>query len=326
MGIYALAAISDWHINLKCQSELETTERKYMKKIKENIFSYYLTFVSILIVVLFLSILITLVYQSFPSIKQFGMDFYTKDVWNPVSQEFGSLSFLVGTLITSLLAILIAIPFSIMISIFLGEYFKEGIFSNILKSMVELLAGIPSIVYGIWGLFVFVPFFRGIQMYLVQNEIMNIHPFGRGIFTASIILTVMIIPYAASIGRDVISMVPNDLKEAGYSLGGTRFEVIKKIILPYCKSGIIAGILLALGRALGETMAVTMVIGNRNVLPKTIMDPSSTLASVLANEFGEATNLLHLSSLVHLGLVLFLTTAIVNIAGKAIINRGFRSG
>ena len=288
---------------------------------KENIFKHYLTFVSILIVLLFASVLITLIYQSFPSIKEFGTSFYTKDVWNPVSHEYGSLSFLVGTLLTSFLALIIAIPFSLMISIFLGEYFKEGIMSNVLKSMVELLAGIPSIVYGIWGLFVFVPFFRGVQMYLVQKEILNIHPFGRGIFTASIILTVMIIPYAASIGREVISMIPNDLKEAGYSLGGTRFEVIKKIILPYCKSGIIAGILLALGRALGETMAVTMVIGNRNVLPRTIMDPSSTLASVLANEFGEATNTLHLSSLVHLGLVLFATTAIVNIIGKTIINK-----
>ena len=282
------------------------------------IFKTYLKITSAVIVLLFIAILVTLIFQSLPSIKQFATNFYTQTTWNPTALSFGSLTFLIGTLVTSLTALAIAIPFSIAIAIFLGEYFKKGKISLFLKSMMELLAGIPSIVYGIWGLFVFVPFFRGIQLFLIQKQIINIPPYGVGIFTASIILSIMIIPYAASIGREVISMMPNDLKEAGYSLGATRYEVIKKIILPYCKSGVFAGILLALGRALGETMAVTMVIGNRNIIPKTLFDPSSTLASVLANEFAEATSVLHLSSLVHLGLVLFLTTAIINIIGKKI--------
>jgi len=260
-------------------------------------------------------------YKSLPSIRQFGFTFYSSDKWNPSNQIYGSLAFLVGTLITSFLALIISLPFTLMISCFLGEYFKDGILSNILKSMVELLAGIPSIIYGIWGSFVFVPFMRDILRYFYEREWIDVPPYGIGILTASIILAIMIIPYSASIGREVISLVPNDLKEAGYSMGATRFEVIKKIILPYCKSGLFAGNLLALGRALGETMAVTMVIGNKNVLPKTIFDPASTLASVLALEFAEATNELHIASLVHLGLVLFMTTIIINIIGKSVINR-----
>ena len=286
---------------------------------KENVFRYYLTAVSIFIIVLFVAILLTLIYKSILSINLFGFSFYTSDEWNPSTHDYGALAFLVGTLITSFLALAISIPFSLMISIFLGEYFREGMMSNILKSMVELLAGIPSIIYGIWGLFVFVPFFRSIQLFLFEKGLLNVPPYGIGMFTAAVILSVMIIPYSASIGRDVIALVPSDLKEAGYSMGGTRFEVIKKIILPYCRSGIFAGTMLSLGRALGETMAVTMVIGNRNFMPKSIFDPASTLASVLASEFAESTNSIQLSSLIHLGLVLFLTTAVINVIGKAII-------
>jgi len=189
--------------------------------------------------------------------------------------------------------------------------------------MVELLAGIPSIIYGIWGSFVFVPFMRTIFTYFYEKGL-EIPVHGIGILTASIILAVMIIPYSASIGREVLSLVPNDLKEAAYSMGATRFEVVRKIILPYCKSGLVAGNLLALGRALGETMAVTMVIGNSNILPKSIFDRASTLASVLALEFTEATNELHISSLVHLGLVLFMTTIIINIIGKTVIQKSYK--
>ena len=291
---------------------------------KENLFKNYLLVMSGLVVLLFIAMFLTLTYKSFPSIQKFGIHFYITDVWNPSTHTYGALAFLVGTLITSFLALLISIPFSLSISLFLGEYFKKGSISNVLNSMVELLAGIPSIIYGLWGMFVFVPFFREIQLWLYEAGITNSAPVGFGIFSTSMILAIMIIPYSASIGREVISMMPNELKEAGYSMGGTRFEIIKSIVLPYCRSGIFAGILLALGRALGETMAVTMIIGNRNFLPKHIFDPASTLASVLANEFAEATDEIHLSSLVHLGLVLFLTTAVINIIGKAIIKRSSR--
>lgn len=181
--------------------------------------------------------------------------------------------------------------------------------------MIQLLAGIPSVVYGFWGLMVLVPFIRNLQI------MAQIPPFGVGIFTAAIILGIMIIPYSASITREVMLMVPKDIKEASQSLGATRFETVRKIILPYAKSGIFAGVLLALGRALGETMAVTMVIGNANRLPDSIFSPGNTLASVIANEFAEASDLMHRSSLVELGLVLILITLIVNYIGRVIINR-----
>ncbi len=180
---------------------------------------------------------------------------------------------------------------------------------------MELLAGIPSIVYGFWGLFVFVPFFRNIELKL------NILPYGVGILSSSIVLAIMIIPYSSSIIREVITMVPKDIKEAGYSLGATRYEIIKKVILPYSMSGIFAGILLSLGRALGETMAVTMVIGNSNMLPSSIFAPSNTMASVIANEFTEATGHIYLSALIGVGLLLFIITTIINIIGKYIMKK-----
>jgi len=225
------------------------------------------------------------------------------------------LPFLVGTLLTSFLALLICLPFSLAISIFIGEYFKKGALSSFLKTVTELLAGIPSIIYGFWALFVLVPIVRNFQTKI------GIFPYGVGILTASMILSVMIIPYAASIAREVISLVPSDVKEAAYSLGSTRQEVITKVVLPYARSGIVAGILLALGRALGETMAVTMVIGNSNRLPKGFFSPGNSMASVIANEFTEATASLHISSLIEIALLLFLVTMLINIIGKYIIKK-----
>jgi phosphate transport system permease protein len=213
------------------------------------------------------------------------------------------------------LAIIITIPFSFSISVFTGEFYKEGVLSNILKSMIELLAGIPSVVYGFFGLFVLAPVIRTLEMKI------GVLPYGVGIFTSSLILSVMIIPFSASIGREVINMVPADIKEAAYSLGGTHYEVIRSTVIPYAKSGIFAGILLALGRALGETMAVTMIIGNSDFLPHSIFSPANTMASVIANEFTEATGTLYLSSLIEIGVVLFIITGIINILGKIIIKK-----
>jgi len=281
----------------------------------ESVFRKILVLSALAIVVLLTAIFLSLLLQSFPSLKVFGLSFFFSKTWDPVSSQFGALVFLVGTLLTSFLALLICLPFSLAISIFLGEYFREGSLSSFLKNVTELLAGIPSVIYGFWGLFVLVPIVRNLEMKL------GVLPYGVGIFTASLILSVMIIPYAASIGREVIALVPSDIKEAAYSLGATRQEVITKIILPYARSGIIAGILLALGRALGETMAVTMVIGNSNFLPKSIFSPGNTLASVIANEFAEATGRLYLSSLIEIGLLLFLVTMIINIIGKYIIRK-----
>lgn len=281
----------------------------------ESAFQRTIFLSALAIVVLLGATFLTLLVNSLPSIKAFGPSFLFGKTWDPVSGNFGALTFLVGTLLTSFLALLISLPFSLAISIFIGEYFKEGVLSFLLKNVTELLAGIPSIIYGFWALFVLVPIVRNFQTKI------GIFPYGVGILTASMILSVMIIPYAASIAREVISLVPSDVKEAAYSLGSTRQEVITKVVLPYARSGIVAGILLALGRALGETMAVTMVIGNSNRLPKGIFSPGNSMASVIANEFTEATASLHISSLIEIALLLFLVTMIINIIGKYIIKK-----
>ncbi len=242
----------------------------------------------------------TLILQSLPSIKALGFNFLTGKTWDPVNNVFGALPFLIGTLLTSFLALIISIPFSFAIAIYLGEYYPKGWLSEFLKNVIELIAAVPSVIYGFWGLFVLVPLVRDLEMKL------GVLPYGIGIFTASLILAVMIIPYAASLGREVVRMVPSSLKEAAYSLGATRFEVIRNVILPYAKSGLFAGVLLSLGRALGETMAVTMVIGNTSIIPTNIFAPGNTMASVIANEFTEAAGTVYLSALIELGLLLFL--------------------
>jgi len=279
------------------------------------IFRSVLRLSALCVIALLLALFVTLLEASFPSIREFGAQFLASRTWDPVAGEFGAAPFLVGTLITSLLALLIATPFSLSIAILLGEFKKSGAFAGFLKSVIELLAGIPSIIYGFWGLFFLVPVVRALEIKL------NVLPYGVGIFTASLILAVMIIPYSATIGREMISMVPQDIKEAAYSLGATRFEVIRKVVIPYAWSGIFAGIALAFGRALGETMAVTMLIGNSNFLPDSLFSPSNTMASVIANEFAEATEDIYLASLVEIGLILFLVSGIFSLAGKKVIDK-----
>jgi phosphate transport system permease protein len=281
----------------------------------ESVFRAALFGAALCMVLLLLGIFLTLLINSLPSIKEFGLRFFYGKTWDPVSGEFGALPFLAGTLITSFLSLAISLPFSLSLSIFLGEYSTKGAVPAVLQTAIELLAGIPSVIYGFWGLFILVPIVRGIELKL------GVAPLGIGIFTSALVLSIMIIPYAASLGREVIRLVPDELKEAAYSLGATRFEVIKKVILPYVISGITAGNLLALGRAIGETMAVTMVIGNANVIPKSIFAPANTMASVIANEFTEATDHIYLSSLVEIGLLLFVVTMVINIAGKQIIKK-----
>jgi len=281
----------------------------------EFAFQKILLLSALAILILLVAIFLSLLFQSIDSLKLFGFSFVVRKTWDPVSGTFGALPFLVGTLLTSFLALLISFPFSLALAIFIGEYYKEGILHAVIKNVTDLLAGIPSIIYGFWALFVLVPIVRGFQMKF------GIFPYGVGIFTASLILSVMIIPYAASISREVISLVPSDIKEAAFSLGATRQEVITKVVLPYARSGIGAGALLALGRALGETMAVTMVIGNSNLLPRGLFSPGNTMASVIANEFSEATGRLHVSSLIEVGLLLFLVTLVINVMGKYIIKK-----
>jgi phosphate transport system permease protein len=266
-------------------------------------------------IVLVVGIALTLVIESIPSIRSLGIGYLWGKTWDPVQDIYGAYPFLLGTLLTSFLALIISIPFSFAAALFLGEYYPKGWMPNLLKNTVELIAAVPSVIYGFWGLAVLVPLVRSFE-----NKI-GVPPVGVCIFTSSLILAIMIIPYAASLGRSIIQMVPSNLKEAAYSLGATRWGVIRTVVFPYVKSGLFAGILLSLGRALGETMAVTMVIGNTSLIPKSIFSPGNTMASVIANEFTEADHPLYLSALIELGLVLFVVTLIINVIGKRIIKR-----
>lgn len=285
----------------------------------EIIFRGLLKYISVIMVVLVVGILITLIWDSRASIQKLGFSYLWGKTWDPVNNVYGAWPFLLGTLLTSFIALIISIPFSYAIAIYLGEYNPTGWLSNFLKNTVELIAAVPSIIYGFWGMFVLVPIVRSIEIKV------GIIPYGIGIFTSSLILAIMIIPYAASLGTTLIRMVPSPLKEGAYALGATRFEVIRSVVMPYTRSGLFAGILLSLGRALGETMAVTMLIGNTSAIGDSIKNiifgPSNTMASVIANEFAEADHDLYLSALIELGLVLFLVTVVINIIGKRIISR-----
>lgn len=254
----------------------------------------------------------SLVGGAIPTFKTFGLGFITSTDWNPTSghESYGAMPFIAGTLITSLAALLISFPLSFSTSLFLGEYYHNTRIAKIIGTMVDLLAGIPSIVYGLWGFYVLRPFLISIGF---ENQ-------GFGVLTASLVLAIMIIPYATSLSNEIISMVPNDLKEAAYSLGSTRYEVIKNVTVPAARSGIFAGYILAFGRALGETMAVTMLIGNHNIVPDSLFSTGNSMASVIANQFGEADGL-KLSALISIGLLLFVLTAIVNAIGKLIIKK-----
>ncbi|HEX2974772.1 MAG TPA: phosphate ABC transporter permease subunit PstC [Bacteroidales bacterium] len=271
-----------------------------------------LFFSSLLIITIAAGIVYSLAKGSVPALREFGLGFLTVNKWDPTSgkEVYSALPFLAGTLITSLLALLICIPLAFSTSLFIAEYFKGKRIAGIISSMVDLLAGIPSIVYGLWGFYTLRPLLSDLGM---SNQ-------GFGIFTSSVVLAIMIIPYATSISSEIIAMVPDDLKEAAYSLGATRIEVIFNVILPNAGSGIAAGYILALGRAIGETMAVTMLIGNSNSVPQGIFSTGNTMASIVANQFGEASGL-KLSSLIAIGLILFAITGIVNAIGKLIIKR-----
>jgi len=291
------------------------SKRSFRQIRTEKVFRQTLVIAGLIMVVLVLGICLTLVIQSIPSIRSLGLKFLWGKTWDPVKDVYGAFPFLLGTLLTSFLALLISVPFSIAVAIFLGEYYPEGWLPNLLKNTVELIAAVPSVIYGFWGLAVLVPLVRDFQA-----KFGVVSP-GVGIFSSSLVLAVMIIPYAASLGKSMIQMVPAPLKEAAYGLGATRWEVIRSVILPYTRSGLFAGILLSLGRALGETMAVTMVIGNTSIMPKNIFSPGNTMASVIANEFTEADKAVYLSALIELGLALFLVTVVINMAGKRIIDR-----
>jgi len=286
-----------------------------MEMKQDRIFRAMLWLGGISFFLLLVLIFILLFKESLYSINTFGFRFITDKIWDPVNEKFGLLPFVVGTVLTSFISLFISLPFSLSLALLLGIYYKEGFINKILSTTTDLLAGIPSVIYGFWGLFFLVPLIRKIEIKL------GVLPYGVGILTASLVLAIMIIPYISSISKEVIKMVPQDLIEAGFSLGATIWEIIKKIILPYCRSGIFAGILLGFGRAFGETMAVTMVIGNSNFMPESIFSPANTMSSVIANEFTEATKDIHLSSLIQIGLWLFILSVIINLIGNLIVKK-----
>lgn len=258
-------------------------------------------------------VIYALVTDAYEAFEHFGfIQFLTSKDWSYTegAEQYGALPFITGTLMTTLLALIFCIPFSLPVALFVGEYFKGTKVASVLSAVTDLLAGIPSIIYGLWGFYTLRPLIMAL----------DISPQGSGVLTASLVLAIMIVPYAASLSAEFIKMVPNDLKEGAYSLGATHAEVIRKVVFPVAGSGIFSSYVLAIGRALGETMTVTMLIGNTNNIPETITSTGNSMASIIANQFGEASDL-RFSSLIAIGLVLFLITAIINMIGKIMIKR-----
>lgn len=278
----------------------------------ENITKSVLFAASLIIVIITAGMVLSLVGGTIPVFSKFGINFIFSSEWNPSEgrEEYGALAFIAGTVITSVLALIICVPLAFSTSLFIGEFYRDKRISKIFGTLVDLLAGVPSIVYGLWGFYVL----RPLMVELGWSSQ------GFGVFTSGLILAIMIIPYATSITAEIIALVPNDLKEAAYSLGATRLEVIFYVIIPSARSGIFASYILAFGRALGETMAVTMLIGNSNKIPGGLFDTGNTMASVIANQFGEADGL-KLSALIAIGLLLFVITGIINGVGKLIIKK-----
>ena len=282
-----------------------------------------------LVLALLLGILVSLGYAAAPALAKFGPAFFVTNVWNPVTSEFGALAPIYGTLVTSAIALLIGVPVSFGIAVFLTEM-CPAVLKRPLGTAVELLAAIPSIIYGMWGLFVFAPFFSDhVEPLLTQTlgrlwligPLFQGTPTGLGLLTAGVILSVMIIPFIASVMRDVFEVVPPVLKESAYALGCTTWEVVRNIVLPYTRIGVIGGVMLGLGRALGETMAVTFVIGNAYRIRESLLEPGNSIASALANEFNEAADPVHRGALISLGLALFVLTLVVLAVSRLLIAR-----
>jgi phosphate transport system permease protein len=290
----------------------------------------WLTFLFALLVLLILGgVIVALIDGALPAFRAFGFSFVVSEIWNPVTQKFGALAPIYGTLVTSAIAMLVGIPVAFGVAVFITEICPLWL-KRPLATMIELLAAIPSIIYGIWGLFVFAPF---VQQY-IQPAIIDTFgqipgigalfagpPLGIGVLTAGFILAVMVLPFISSIMRDVFETVPAMLKESAYGLGATRGEVVRSIVLPYTRIGVVGGIMLGLGRALGETMAVTFVIGNAHNISASILQPGTTISASLANEFTEAFGDLYRSSLIALGLILFIITFIVLAIAKLMLLR-----
>jgi phosphate transport system permease protein len=293
------------------------------------------TFAAALLVLLLLGgVALSLLIGSWPAFSHFKLSFLTREIWNPVTDQYGALAPVYGTLVTSFLALLLAIPVSFGIAIFLTELAPVWL-KRPVGVAIELLAAVPSIIYGIWGLFVLAPVLqRHVQPWLIDHvgplpligPLFHGPPFGIGVLTASFVLAIMVIPFISAVMRDVFETVPDVLKESGYGLGATTWEVIWQVVVPYARTGIVGGIMLGLGRALGETMAVTFVIGNAHRIGSSLLAPGTTISASIANEFAEAVGDLYTSSLIALGALLFLITfTVIAIARLMLLRLGRRA-
>lgn len=299
----------------------------------DSLFAGLTGFAAILVFLLLAGILLVLAIEAWPAFHRFGgWGFLSSSEWDPVQEQFGALATVVGTLLTSLIALAIGVPVSFGIALFLTEL-APAAWRKPFGVAIELLAAVPSIIYGMWGLFVCAPMLAAtVQPWLIDlfaavpllNRVFAGPAYGVGVMTAGLILAVMVIPFISSVMRDVFMIVPPVLKESAYGLGATTWEVVWKVVLPYTRSGVIGGIMLGLGRALGETMAVTFVIGNSHRLTAAIMAPGNSIASALANEFAEAVGEAHYSSLMALGLVLFVMTTLVLFVSRLLLAHGAR--
>jgi phosphate transport system permease protein len=296
----------------------------------DRIYDVVITAFAVAVPVLLLLIFGVVTVAAWPALKTFGLSFLTSSEWDPVRNKFGAAPAIYGTLVSSFLALLLATPLALGVAIFLSEYAPWWVRRPVAFA-VDLLAAIPSVVYGLWGIFVLVPILRSYVMPFLRDTLhLGATPFfsgpayGPSMLAAGVILAIMILPYISAVSREVMMAVPRSQREAALALGATRWEMIRGSVLPFAKSGIIGGVILGLGRALGETMAVTMVIGNRQEIAASLFAPGYTMASIIANQFTEATGDLHLSALMAVGFVLFIITLIVNAGARWLVWRTSR--
>ena len=298
-------------------------------RLSDAVFRILTRSAAIAVLALLGGVIVALLAGAWPALQKFGFGFITTETWNPVTETFGGIAPIYGTIVTSIIAMVIAVPIGIMIALFLTELCPPSLRRPI-GITIELLAGIPSIIYGIWGLFVLAPFLQQhVQPRIIDafgsvpvlSTLFAGPPYGIGILTASLILAIMVLPFITSISRDVFDAVPPVLKEAAFGIGCTKWEVFRNVVMPYARVGVIGGVMLGLGRALGETMAVTFVIGNAHRISASILAPGTTISATIANEFTEAVGDLYTSSLIALGLVLFVITFMVLAAARYMLLR-----
>lgn len=302
-------------------------ERIVGTAVGDRVYGFVITGFALCVPALLLLILLEVAVAGWPALSKFGLAFLTSSEWNPVQQQFGAAPAIFGTIVTSILALVIATPLALGVSIFLAEYAPPWLRQPV-AFFVDLLAAIPSVVYGLWGIFVLIPVLRSDVIPFLRDTLkLGVIPlfsgptWGNSVFAAGIILAIMVLPYISSVSREVLMAVPRSQREAALALGATRWETIQKAVLPYARSGIIGGIILGLGRALGETMAVTMLIGNKHEISASLFAPGYTMASLIANEFTEASGDMHLSALMAVGFVLLVVALLVNALARWLVWR-----